>query len=222
MFVAGLDLGQLTDFTVLSAVERMEQAKAPPRYVLRGMERYPLGQPYTVTAGRVAERLNALPLQGCTLVIDAGGPGRPVFDIFAREEMCARLVPVTITGGRTVNASHTGITVPKGHLVSTLVALFQEGRLTFARVEGLGTLIAELKAFRVKQTASGHERFEALTDRDHDDTVVSLALACWWAEKGGQFEPPPVVEPVRESLEDRLRAGHSRAAERGLFGMRAR
>jgi hypothetical protein len=215
-FVCGLDLGQSVDFSVFCAVECHRSAEAPARYVLEGMDRFPLGSAYTDIAERVASRMRNPPLKGARLVIDAGGPGRPVFDIFQRSEISAQLVPVTITGGRQVNATRTGITVPKGHLVSVLVALFQEGRLEFAKVEGRDTLIAELKAFRVRQTATGHETFAG--ERDHDDTVISLALACWYAEAGSCVYPdlsqlqrgPRVIPGVR-----------GEGARRNIFGMGA-
>jgi hypothetical protein len=78
------------------------------------------------------------------------------------------------------------------------------------------TLIAELKAFKVKQTATGHETFAG--DRDHDDTVISLALACWYAEAGACLYPdtsqlqrgPRVIPGVR-----------GEAARRNIFGMGA-
>jgi hypothetical protein len=41
----------------------------------------------------------------------------------------------------------------------------------------------------VKQTATGHETFGALTERDRDDTVISLALGCWYAEAASTLYP---------------------------------
>jgi hypothetical protein len=54
------------------------------------------------------------------------------------------------------------------------------------------TLAKELTHFRVKVSAAGAESFEALRERDHDDLVLALALACWV----GQNQPPPYTGPL--------------------------
>jgi hypothetical protein len=218
-FICGLDLGQSVDFSVFCAVECLRFVDQPSRYVLAGMERFPLGTAYTDIAERVASRMKASPLKGSRLVIDAGGPGRPVFDIFQRSDIAAALVPVTITGGRQVNATRTGLCVPKGHLVSVLVALFQEGRLEFAKFEGRDQLVAELKAFKVRQTATGHETFAG--ERDHDDEVVSLALACWYAEAGACVYPGAVELARVQGPRSVIPGRHGEASRRNVFGMGA-
>jgi hypothetical protein len=218
-YVCGLDLGQSVDFSVFTAVQCHRSAEAPATYCLEGMQRFALGLPYTEIAEAVAERMKAPPLKGSRLVIDAGGPGRPVFDIFQREEISAALVPVTITGGRQVNATRTGLCVPKGHLISVLIALFQEGRLEFAKVEGRDILVAELKAFKVRQTATGHETFAG--ERSHDDAVVSLAMAVWLAEAAANLYPGATDLARVHGLRAVVPGRHGLAAARNIFGMGA-
>ena len=64
----------------------------------------------------------------------------------------------------------------------------EEGRLA----EGLplaNVLIEELQNFRAKITAeSGHVSFEQWRERDHDDVVLALALACWKPENTTRAE----------------------------------
>jgi hypothetical protein len=43
-------------------------------------------------------------------------------------------------------------------------------------------LVKELEAFQVKITANAHETFAAWRERDHDDLVLSVALAAWVGE----------------------------------------
>jgi hypothetical protein len=64
-------------------------------------------------------------------------------------------------------------------------------------------------------TATGHEAVAG--ERDHDDTVISLALACWYAEAGSaclypnmQEQGPRIIPGVR-----------GEAALRNVFGMGA-
>src|SRR5829696_5804373 len=64
------------------------------------------------------------------------------------------------------------------------VAPFEGKRLKIARSMLLvDELVKELQNFKVKvnlQTA--HDSYEAWRESDHDDLVLALALACWWAE----------------------------------------
>ena len=52
-FIAGLDLGQVTDYTALAVVERTEKphpggaGRTEYHYGVRGLHRWPLGTPYT-------------------------------------------------------------------------------------------------------------------------------------------------------------------------------
>jgi len=50
-------------------------------------------------------------------------------------------------------------------------------------------LTEELQTFRAKVTAeSGHVSFEHWRERDHDDVVLALALACWKPENTARAE----------------------------------
>jgi len=55
-------------------------------------------------------------------------------------------------------------------------------------------LLKELDAFRVKvNIATGHDSYEAWRERDHDDLVLAIAFASWYALWRKQREPPVVV-----------------------------
>jgi hypothetical protein len=63
--------------------------------------------------------------------------------------------------------------------------LLQNGQLKIA--EGLAlreTLVKELLNFRVKiNISTAHDSYEAWREGDHDDLVLSVALACWAGER---------------------------------------
>jgi hypothetical protein len=40
-----------------------------------------------------------------------------------------------------------------------------------------------MAAFQVKITAAGNETFESWRERDHDDMVLAVVLACWAASR---------------------------------------
>jgi hypothetical protein len=81
-------------------------------------------------------------------------------------------------------------------------------------------LIKEFLAFRVKITAAANETFEAWRERDHDDMVLAVALACWLGESYVPLAPPERISmPRPRTLAERFHRG-SACAARGLFGQR--
>lgn len=154
----------------------------PPELLLRGLKRYELGTAYPVIVADVARLIAAQPHR-VQLVIDWTGCGRPVYDMF----VAAGLHPVgiSITGGDQAIEVAGGFRVPKRDLVGIVQSLLQTRRLKFA--EGLPllpVLTAELKNFKVKiDPKTAHDSYSAWRENDHDDTVLALAVACWWTER---------------------------------------
>jgi hypothetical protein len=58
-----------------------------------------------------------------------------------------------------------------------------------ARLAEAVTLHRELLAFRIKVSLNGHDSYEAWRERDHDDCVLAVALACWAGENLSRREP---------------------------------
>lgn len=179
--MVGVDLGQAGDYTAITAFEFHRDMS-----YMRGLERIPLGTPYTAADGKPSvvarvKELMALPqLQEAYLLLDFTGVGRPVKDIFIEKGL--KPIAITITGGNVVHPVAGGFNVPKRDLVFSLVALFQAGLL---RIPGLspetGTLVNELTNFKMKiKTNSAHDSYEAWREGDHDDLVLSASLPCWF------------------------------------------
>ena len=66
------------------------------------------------------------------------------------------------------------------------------GTLVRWRRTNLAILVRELQQFQVKITQAAHETFGVWREGQHDDLVLAVALACWWAERhppahDGQF-----------------------------------
>ncbi len=121
-----------------------------------------------------------------SLVVDQTGVGRPVVDLFRQARL--RLIPVTITGGEKQSRGEDGYHVPKRNLVSALQIAFQAGKLRIAKdlVEA-ETLVKELLNFRAKINSSGRDTYEAWREGMHDDLVLAVSLACWWAEEKKRY-----------------------------------
>jgi hypothetical protein len=194
-FFVGLDLGQAKDYTAAVILERTWLQKRPAGqcrpeflayYIAGYLRRWQLGTPYT----RIVEDVSALvgrpPLDCPTLVVDQTGVGSAVVDMFCAGNLKAILRPVIITAGHETTLASDGTHhVPKKELVSVLQVLLQSRQLKVANVPERELLIRELLAFRVKVTTAANETFEAWRERDHDDMVLAVALAAWYAEQNG-------------------------------------
>jgi hypothetical protein len=190
-FFVGLDLGQAQDFTALAVLERpLVEGSEESSYALRHLVRWPLGTPYTAIVPAVARLVAAAPLSGSDLVADQTGVGRALVDML-RAALVSRVLPVTITGGHAVSMTPDGsFHVPKKELVTCLQMLLQGRRLQIARgLPQARTLTRELQNFQVRITAAANETFGVWREGQHDDLVLAVALACWWAERSPRWGP---------------------------------
>ena len=172
---------------------RVEVSK--PEYRVRHLERPPLGTSYVDVVERILKLLEALGDREMVLAVDTTGVGRPVADMLkARLNEWLEKHPqvhittawITITGGDSVTkAEGGGLRVPKRDLASAPLVLMQNGQLKIAEAMPLAeTLRKELLNFKVKiNIATAHDRYEAWREGDHDDLVLSVALACWAGER---------------------------------------
>jgi hypothetical protein len=185
-FIAGLDLGMVSDYTAFSILEKTTTRKDGRRvhsYVVRHLQRW-LGVAYP----DIAEQLRPLLAQlgRPALAVDATGVGVAVVSILKKAKLpVARTVPVTITGGHGVTDSKIpgGYNVPKKELVSVAQSALQSGRLQIVpKLKEAKTLRAELQNFKVKVSLAGSESFEAWREGQHDDLVLSCCLALWFGE----------------------------------------
>lgn len=188
----GLDLGQSKDYTALSILERVrpEHVEGMPRpkpyYNVRHLKRYSLGTKYPAIVTDVGNLLRSPLLKRAILIVDATGVGRPVVDMFE----AARLKPVAITitsSGLAHEVEPRWWHVAKRDLVSTTQVLLQTHRLHMGeRIEGAPLIRHELDSFTVKISTAANDTYEAWREQDHDDLVLSVALAAWYAEHGPQ------------------------------------
>lgn len=195
-FYLGLDLGQSMDYTAIAVLEQIkEEVKSMTgahvtdrinHYHLRHLERPSLGTPYPDIVKRVKDLMGRDPLKDhTTLIVDFTGVGAPVTDLLKSEGL--KPVAITITGGNTVHRDGYKYNVPKRDLVSNLQVLFQAKRLKVAeQLPEAQLLIQELLNFKVKiNLKTAHDSYEAWREGVHDDLVLAVAMATWFAEKKG-------------------------------------
>jgi hypothetical protein len=188
-YVSGLDLGTLADYSALATlmVETgpMKIDKFLGRtFKLGHLHRWDLRTAYADVVADVVRLFSRPPLSGTPLVVDRTGVGVAVFEQLARAKPNAHLVPVFIHGGKGTMCGEDGCwSVPKRELAGCLQVLLGTHRLKIVPSLPLAKVISrELASFKMKlNVATGHESFEALRNRDHDDLVLATALPCWYA-----------------------------------------
>jgi hypothetical protein len=212
-YIVGLDLGQASDYSALCVVERTaapDPANAARRlnsFAVRHLHRWKLGTPYPVIVEDVAALGRRPPLPLSMLAMDGTGVGRAVVDLFRGAKLPLQLVPISITGGDRGGSANGFLTVPKRNLVAVMQTLAQGRRFHIAPgLSDAKVLGKKLQAFRVKVSlTTGNETFEAWRERDHDDLVLAVALACWLGSRpptggysaGGERKP---TEPSAEAI----------------------
>lgn len=225
MYCLATDLGQATDWTAHVLIKRKVERQAVGLPVPKGAEdtrpinmiayydvvdiiRPELGTPYTTIADDVSTMMQHPRLrQGCDMVVDATGVGRPVLDMM---EKTHGLSPtgIIITGGNQAQMGEDGLwRVPKRQLVSCMQVVLQGGRLAIADLELSPVLETELRKFTMKIRSAGAETYEAWRERDHDDVVLALAMGIWFLENtyGSFSRTGPRTQKTRKGY-DPLRA----------------
>jgi hypothetical protein len=220
VYIVGLDLGQPHEFTALSVLDRSARVPKVERredwqYSIPHLRRFPIGTPYTEIVPAALELTHAPPLRGATLVVDQTSVGAAIVEMFRQAPRTGALVPVSITAGQMViEQEDYSFAVPKKDLASQVQVLLQKRRLKIARsLPAAELLVSELQTFRVKPSLSATEVLDAWHERDHDDLVLAVALACWWAERS-----PPWGDDAFGGCEDSLIA----KAPVGVFGKEPR
>jgi len=210
--IIGLDLGQAKDWTALDVMEVIRPVPGhPTRYAVRTLDRFHPKR-YQDVVARI-ERMVPTLREGVhvlqpnernydyvrpkvTLVLDRTGVGRAVGDLFTEAKLDLDLVFVSIHGGDTVTTdADGGYRVPKRDLAGAVSVILQNDRLDVpAQLPDASTLRAELKNFRARIGANGHDSYGAgddWRDGNHDDLVLAVALSLWWGER----PKPPGLDP---------------------------
>jgi len=197
-YFAGLDIGQLSDYTALAIMERAYKyedhldIETQLEHRLVHLMRFELGTPYPEVVERLKEFFAREPLIGKTrLAVDATGVGLAVFQDLNRARLPVReIMPVLITAGQQANKEGGIWRVPKRDLVHPLRVRFEEKSIKIPRgLTYLEALSEELAGYEMKvNLRTGHDSYSNdPREVPHDDLVLATALAYWsMAAKFGQ------------------------------------
>ena len=203
-FYLGVDIGQVNDPTALCILELSTRIKdkeqlaawnygleatAISLYEMRHLDQW-LGVSYFEQADRIYQLVSRPEIARQTAVIvDATGVGRPLVDLL-RQKRIPNLVPVIITGGdAAASVDEAGYYhVSKRDLVSAMIILYESERIQMsAQLPLTPALAAQIHNFKLK-IRDGRETYEAMKSDEHDDLVIALALAAWYASKDNPHE----------------------------------
>lgn len=225
MYVAGLDLGQMQDYTALAILEVHESplsiATSWGNVMIEGLpiqemkcrhlERFPLQTRYPEIAEKVRVRLRALPKTiEQYLAVDKTGVGAGPFDILDGYQL--NPIGVTITSGNRAMQG-TGIRdwhVPKRDLVGTAQVGLQTKVLSVAdKLPMASVLCKELLNFKMKISADGHDSYNAWRESDHDDLVLAVSIAGYTATQMVTMNQKIAMGKIEEEENRRRWNGHN-------------
>jgi hypothetical protein len=192
-YFVGLDLGQSQDYSALVILER--RGFTPQNYTFdcRFLHRWKLKTPYPQIVSDAigwlnSESLNKGVRERPVLAVDATGVGAAVVDLFRREYLAAKFVPILITGGNEVTRDSYSTKIPKRDLVGAVAVALQSGKLKISEELPLTKILtAELENFQAKITSTGNDTYGAGAEwrvGNNDDLVLALAMALWTANDG--------------------------------------
>lgn len=172
-------------------VEMMPLGQVDVRYV----EIFPHGMKYKDIHLSLHQRLARVPTPRY-FVVDQTGVGNGVIEIFDD------LSPIGITfipNGAPTLVAPQRYRVAKRDLIGIPQVLFQNEVLRIGEsVPNAEMLVKQLLAFKMKISASGHDSYEAMQERDHDDLVNALAMGCWIATQIISVNALAELEKIRQ------------------------
>lgn len=184
LITIGVDIGQKRDPTAIAVVEierrEVEPGRVEAHFLVRYLDRLPLGTPYPEVARRVAgiaERAARQVGRSATVYVDATGVGQPVLDLIAERWSGGRLIGVYFTHGDRRTEDGDKITLGKAYLVSKLQALLQSGRVHLPDSGEARVLAQELRDYEIRIGEDANDRYGAFRVGTHDDLVTALGLA---------------------------------------------
>lgn len=182
--VIGVDIGQKRDPTAICVAEldeRKVEARTEIHFLIRRLERLPLGTRYPRVADRVRDVVAGCRLRSpssLALYVDATGVGKPVVDLLAEQIEGTRPTPVYFThGDRRMADGIEEVKLGKAFMVSRLQALLQTGRLHLPPTSEAQVLAQELQDYEIRVDENANDRYGAFKVGTHDDLVTALGLA---------------------------------------------
>lgn len=179
----GVDIGQKRDPTAVCVAEvdrRPVGGREEVHFLVRHLDRLPLGTPYPEVArrlGKITDEVARRSREWSHIFVDATGVGKPVVDLLRERTVDARIVPVYFTYGDRRTEADGEVKLGKAYLVSRLQSLLQTGRVHLPRTREAQVLAQELQDYEIRVDENANDRYGAFRVGTHDDLVTALGLA---------------------------------------------
>ncbi len=191
-YIISVDIGKQNDYTAISVIERIDYD-----YHLVKLLRWRHS-----SHERLISELNGLLADPRTkdgqiaVILDSTGVGLAVADFVRGAGI--KCFDLTIHGGYATKLDGWHISAAKNDMVFSLQNVVEKGRLRVnPELKFWKETKAELETFSPKVNEStGNISYEAIRSRDHDDLVMSLAMAALFGER-----LYPAVEPIDNGIE---------------------
>lgn len=154
-YVAGVDFGKRTDFTVVFILDENGHVVAWDRF--KSVD-WP---------AQVRRVINLVSKYDAELIVDSTGLGDPLYDFIVQKYPKVR--PFYLSPSK------------KTALIDNLAIMIEQVEITFPEIP---ELLTELEIFGIETTPTGRHKYQAPKGY-HDDCVIALALAAWALRKGG-------------------------------------
>jgi len=180
-YCLGVDLARSVDYTVLTVINKqMKRVDYFERMENENRTSWNYQKEKIMAVSRM--------YGGASTIVDASGVGDPIVEDLMR--MGCNIYHTESAGGLEVPGMKFTAT-SKENLIEKLKVGIELKLFTIPRIE---VLIRELERFEAVTMASGRSRYQA-RDGEHDDCVISLALAVWGARDF--IYAPAYMAPVK-------------------------
>lgn len=218
------DMGKRTDNATIAVCQRVTKLRggevpepgiyighSPPEVVYTELdfvrlEEFPLETPYRSIVARHKEIVTHKEvIRNVDHLVDATGVGEAVLEMMHID--LPACIGLYFTGGDRVREgkSKTELFVPKRDIAMSLLLWYENDRIHVAtgndrtregrrQAEVYKRYDEQLAKFTEKIKATHHTVWENESDADHDDLVIAVAMACWWAQMHYGFETPVDAE----------------------------
>lgn len=210
----GCDIGQKRDPSAITVVES-QQRDDVTHYMVRRVERMPLGTSYPLVADRIAEIVSGLRQRSQALerrhqnfaievVIDATGIGLAVGDLLRERGIYP--VSVLFTSGDKRLDRHGQVSIGKGWMIGRIQVLLQAGRIHLPATDEAQALVDELVNYEVTINEHANASFNARPGK-HDDLVIALGLGVGMETHASKIESSSYIAPShrRQTVSERRR-----------------
>lgn len=202
-YFCGVDLGgRKRDPSTLAIIE-VQYGPGCRTYAVSYLKRFTISMLFSDIATKLAktdQRLKEIAAEKhkeaiISYILDASGLGSPICELVEKALPLADIKRVYITGGinTTEGSGYNEYHVPKGQLISGLVAAFDSKTIYMSRhSKEIDQIVRELAEFEIHISDSGRDTFDDRGKGHHSDLVIALALAVWAADYDGYSGGPMV------------------------------